>query len=728
MRRLWHLLALNSLALLQPILDQLSQNPEYLIVEDYSLAQLLVAVLLLALTIPILQFLLVKFLESRSKTRAANWLMTTFLGVWGTLCGLVAARSLSATFRLPDLGIPQFALALLALPVGALVVFLNRRSELFRQALSLTAIGILLFPLSLFQIPAIRYQLLGQPLAPKAPPGHVQNPVPVVMIVFDGLNGMSLLDANRQIHRQWFPGFARLADLSTCYRNATTVHTRTDHALPAILTSTIPEELQQPVEADYPTGLFRLISDSQQFDISIFEPLTRMSPPELRQFVHQRSNTRQTFTLLNTLLRVFAQITLPQEFGLQTAIPREWFGMVPLSGKAWRPMKGQIIYPWDENRAVQAEHFLASLQPTEKPGFRFLHIALPHYPWSLLPTGESYISNGLVSSAVFGLKAETWTSDPWPVQLAWLRNLMQIQYADRVIGRMLDVLEATGQLDDCLLVVTADHGMCFTPGKSLRDPTADTLPDLLPVPLFIKTPGQTHSAISDENVETIDILPTVAQILRMQTDPEWVGNALPSKTPKPRKTVRGALNTILEPDFPTRFQHTDRLLRIFSSADTLTSPQATQAVPALLAKPLAELTQTIPARPLQSYVVPPVVSRKMTPPSSIPGSTFIPSLIHGRILTPTNQQPVWIALAANGKILATTRTSNDPEIPGIWAAWIPPELIPPTETPLEVFEIHSPNSQTTLSSIPVIPGNHELRSWEPDWLFENSLFENSLFE
>lgn len=723
MRRLWHLIALNSVALLQPVLDQISQNPQYLIVEDYSLAEFLVVVLLLALTLPLLQFLLVRFLERRHKPRAAEWLMTVFVGGWAALCGLVAARSISAAFRLPDLGIPQFAVALLALPTAGLVIFLNRRSELFRQALSLTAIGLVLFPLSLLQIPAIRYQLLGQPLAAKAPPGHVKNPVTVVMIVFDGLNGMSLLDANHQIHRQWFPGFARLADLSTSYRNATTVHTRTDHALPALLTSTLPEELQQPVEADYPTGLFRLISDSKQYDISIFEPLTRLSPPELRQFAHDRSYTHQSFRLLNTLLRVFIQISLPQEFGVQTPIPREWFGMVPLSSKAWKPMKGQIIYSWDKDRSVQAEHFLSSLQPTEKPGFRFLHIALPHYPWSLLPTGESYVANGLVSSTVFGLKGETWTNDPWPVKLAWLRNLMQIQYADRIVGRMLDVLEATGQLDNCLLVVTADHGICFTPGKDLRDPTADTLPDLLPVPLFIKTPGQTQPAITDENVETIDILPTIARVLQMQTDPAWVGNALPSNTPNPRKTVRGILNTILEPDFPTRFQHTDRLLGMFPNPEALSSPQITQAVPALLDKPLTDFNQTHPANPLSCHIVPPVVCRKIKLPSVIAGEPFIPSLIHGRILKAPATQPTWIAVVANGKILATTRTANDPQIAGTWAAWIPPELLPTNETPLEIFEINSPNSQTTLSKITVIPSKRILRIWEPEWLFENTLFE-----
>ena len=338
LRRLWYLLALNAFAILQPALDQLSGNPQYLILENFRPIEVTVAVLLLAGGLPGLQLTTVILLERFGDVKLANRVMSFWLAFGGALFGLVLGRWLAAVLNAAEIGIPQSLFALLAAPVAVAVPSLCRRSTTFQQLLALCAAGTLLFPLSLLTVPAVRYQLLGQALSAKAPPGHVGNPVPVVMIVFDGLNGMSLLQPDRQLNRAWFPGFARLADISTFYRNTTTVHTRTDHAVPALLTSTIPDERLQPVEADYPTGLFRLIFDSRQYDMSVFEPLTRMSPAELRQLLHQRSTSAQVMRLLSTLLRVCIHVSMPEELPLQPAIPREWFGLVPMANAGPKPM------------------------------------------------------------------------------------------------------------------------------------------------------------------------------------------------------------------------------------------------------------------------------------------------------------------------------------------------------------------------------------------------------
>ncbi len=103
------------------------------------------------------------------------------------------------------------------------------------------------------------------------------NPIPVVMVVFDGMSGMSLLDEHHHVDPHRYPSFARMAELGTWYRNASTVHTRTDHAVPALLSSCYPEEKQQPIESDYPTNLFRLIHDSDQYAMTVFEPVTELA-------------------------------------------------------------------------------------------------------------------------------------------------------------------------------------------------------------------------------------------------------------------------------------------------------------------------------------------------------------------------------------------------------------------------------------------------------------------
>ena len=95
MRRLCHLLALNAFTILQPALDQLSGNPQYLILEDYKLPEVAVVVVLLATVLPCFQLAAVMLLERLGKKRAAAGLMTTWLGLGGALFGLILGRWLA---------------------------------------------------------------------------------------------------------------------------------------------------------------------------------------------------------------------------------------------------------------------------------------------------------------------------------------------------------------------------------------------------------------------------------------------------------------------------------------------------------------------------------------------------------------------------------------------------------------------------------------------------------
>jgi len=85
---------------------------------------------------------------------------------------------------------------------------------------------------------------------------------------------------------------------------------------------------------------------------------------------------------------------------------------------------------------------------------------------------------------------------------------------DALLGRLLDRLESTGIRDDVLLVITADHGASFWPGHSRRDAELTSEPnDILNVPLFFKLPGQSVGKVIDRHVRTVDILPTILDVL-----------------------------------------------------------------------------------------------------------------------------------------------------------------------------------------------------------------------
>jgi hypothetical protein len=424
---------------------------------------------------------------------------------------------------------------------------------------------------------------------------------------------------------------------------------------------------------------------------------------------------RQIRTLLTTTLTVYIQGSLPQEIsGGFPEIPREWFGLIPRVVGGRKSMKGQIVYAWDEYRQTQFEHFLECLAPGERPGFRFLHIALPHYPWSILPSGQSCLQYAKLSQPTYGLLQEMWSTDPWPVQQAWQRNLLQLQYADRCLGRVLDSLESTGQLQQALVIVTADHGMSFVPGASLREPTDETLPDILPIPLFVKLPGQTKGSISDRNVETIDVLPTIADVLQMDAAPEWQGASLLSGEERPRKTVRGFLNTVLEPNFQARFRHVERLTDVFGTGGADDRLGKLNHRPDLVGRMVSELsvgqsewTSLATRRQVQAYV-------KVRPGDV--GTDYVPALIHGKLQGGSSSAgPVSLAIAVNGRICVTTRTSTDERVGLTWSVLIPPEELPAVSTPLEVYEI-SDEGEAGLRRIAIAAGAElELRDILEDW-------------
>src|SRR6185295_15509980 len=120
---------------------------------------------------------------------------------------------------------------------------------------------------------------------------------------------------------------------------------------------------------------------------------------------------------------------------------------------------------------------------------------------------------GLLNFETHGADADFWGSDELFVLQSQQRNLLQLMHLDRLLGRLQARLRETGLFDKCLLVVVADHGICFRAGESRRMVTPGNLADIMAIPLFIKAPGQAMGNISDRAAQSIDVLPTIADIL-----------------------------------------------------------------------------------------------------------------------------------------------------------------------------------------------------------------------
>ena len=158
---------------------------------------------------------------------------------------------------------------------------------------------------------------------------------------------------------------------------------------------------------------------------------------------------------------------------------------------------------------------------------------LPHSPWQYLPSGRRYS----VRPAPAWGSDEVWTDNQAAVDQSWQRHLLQLGYADRVLGGLVSRLRATGLYDRALVVVTADHGVSFRAGQKRRPLSSENLQDIAYVPLFVKLPGQKHGRVVRAPARTIDILPTIARELRVSVPWSLDGRALLPSPPRERDVV-----------------------------------------------------------------------------------------------------------------------------------------------------------------------------------------------
>ena len=341
---------------------------------------------------------------------------------------------------------------------------------------------------------------------------HTRARTAVVLIVMDEFSTISLMNRNEQIDARRFPHFAELARDSTWYRTATTVATHTERAVPAILTGRVPDPHSLPTYADHPQNIFTLFGGN--YRLHVFESLTRLCPRSLCAAAERpveaggaaRAVPGGADVLVSDATVVYLHLLLPDRLAAR---------VTPI-GDSWGDFKGLHEGP----RATQARpeadsdvcgrgfcSLLQSITPDRRPSLYFLHVLLPHVPWTYLPSGKRYTGNVRL---IPGVDDRGWRHDDWLALQAYQRYLLQLSYTDRALGRVLARLKATGVYDRAVVVVTPDHGLSFRPGEPRRDATRANMTDIAFVPLFVKLPGQKRGRVADGFARTIDILPTIA--------------------------------------------------------------------------------------------------------------------------------------------------------------------------------------------------------------------------
>lgn len=394
--------------------------------------------------------------------------------------------------------VPGVVVLLLAITVGLGFAWLVRRTEAARTWLTFLvpapAIFVVLF--------ALETRGAGEEAA-AAEAGRAR-PVPVVVVVFDELPSLSLMRRDGQLDATRFPGFARLAATSTWYRDATTVNDSTNYALPAIMTGRRPALETRPDARSFPQTLFSLLEPTHV--LNVVEPVTQLcSSPACR--ARDRSFPDALGRLAEDTIRIDLRFSSPDD--LRDTLPRV----------------DDTIASAADHDAITAE-FLERVAPGDRPSLSFLHLMLPHQPWTRLPDGRRY-ARSEKTAPFTGFRDPDWVGGRALIDQSRRRHILQVGYADRVLDRVLDRLRATGVLDEAVVVVTADHGVSFDADEPARYVTEANVAAIGSVPLFVKLPRQRSGRVVDGPAETADIVPTIARAVGLPALEGIDGQPLP---------------------------------------------------------------------------------------------------------------------------------------------------------------------------------------------------------
>ncbi|MBN8549272.1 MAG: sulfatase-like hydrolase/transferase [Deltaproteobacteria bacterium] len=573
-------LGLWGLAVAQPIYDLIARYPEFLSVKRVSPFELSVFVLLLSFALPLGVGGGLALLR-RGVPRIEKWISSILAF---TLLFLISI------LLLKGVGIVGWKRLLLGASVSAGVgTYAYFKAAAFRgyvAALSLLALVFPLYFLSKAQIRAflVPQSTLGAPIAAAPTQGG-----PLVVVVFDELPLLSLLESPGQLDARHFPNFSELANTSTWFPNAWAASSDTTTAVPAILSGKFPKRGQLPRLQDQPHNLFTLLGP--HYKVLARESVTTLCPEDICPPTPLPLRERLTSLLLDVGI-VYAHRVVPSHFSSHLPpIGLSWGNFLEARGAIEHDEDDVVVDPGEPVEYFQS--FLTALPSANAtPGnwFGYMHVLLPHPPWHYFPSGKSYTSPaGMVRFAGLATDDE-WEKDEQAAAEAYLRHLLQVQYADALLGQLMSTLKQRGLFDQATIVVVADHGTSFRAGHFRRAPSGPNIVDVLHVPLFFKVAGQTQGAIDNRIAQTVDIVPTLAESLGVAVPWEVDGESLIRAPQTKRERIRylNADKTLteleaLQLDLGEALQHKAHLMQTYFSriASSWNPPQQSKERTAL---------------------------------------------------------------------------------------------------------------------------------------------------
>ena len=515
MRPAAHLLALWALAVAQPVYDVLRRNGEFFIAHRAQPLDLMLFAAAASFALPLALVL--------------PWLVTRAMNARLGRAVLVISVSVLVTMLASQVMAHRLALSVpvhvaVAGGLGALGGWLYATrpaaqlflTVLFPSAIIVPALFLLHPSMSLFVRPGGRDLDAAARIDRHVPP--------IVFVVFDQLPLVSLMDARGNINRERYPGFAALADDATWFRGATTVAEFTGWALPPIVSGMRSNAQRVPTTRSYPHNLFTWLGGRYRLEVQ--EPITQLCPERLCDSRRAPLPVRLASMLLDSSV-VYLNIALPA--GLRTHLPpltENWKDFI--HDQRWQ--RRWVAQSRDDRRQVPRDLIASISRDDPQPTLYFAHALLPHEPYVYLRSGQEVAADPQMPGIG---RTGRWVTDEWPVTEAYMRHLLQLEYVDTLVLQLLEKLKAEGLYEQSMIVVTADHGVSFRPGGQFKGLEAANAAEIMSVPLLVKMPGQRQPVIDDSNVESVDLMPTLASRLGVPLTWDPDGHVAGTAKPEP---------------------------------------------------------------------------------------------------------------------------------------------------------------------------------------------------
>ncbi len=652
------------MGLVQPVLDLLSKNAGFLTAHGLEGRSLLAFVLVLGLVVPVLLstvFVLLDALFARRTGRSSLVSRSYAAGVLLVGAAALAVQALIRIFGGQSEAAAWFTVSVSVL-AGALAAWLVLTKSMSRQLVALFSLGVIVFPaLFLLANPQVGALLS----ADRALDPQLEDELkkqPIVMVLFDELPVSTLMTPDQQLDHVRFPNFHALAQTSTWYRRAVSAAETTAASAPSVVTGNLPVEPLEPVFASYPSSLFSWLG-AGGYELFAVQNHTRLCPPEMCSEIVPPQPMRERLEELGLDLGVvFLHLVVPKQWASRLpAVDQNWKGFWR-SSKERKQQVGLSV-------SMTVDRFLEVISRVPKNRLYYLHPNLPHLPWKFVASGKEYGPIG-ASITPNGLVNGVWGRDEWQITQAYQQHILQSQYADRVLGQLIDRLREVGIWDQATVVVASDHGSSFWPGESRRFASDHQLEDILEVPMFIKKPGQRTGSVDDRPTQTLDLMPTIAELLGARLPWSTDGKSLLQEisADRERHYARGGRanrsSRVIEVSDERRARTLERKHRVFGSgADSLVAIGDFRDLVGLQSAPLVGGESPVTYTLVDRWALETVDRSASFLPVRVSGSlSGLASLADPERSMSGDTSAVlpWLAIANNGTVRAVTRAFVDP--------------------------------------------------------------------